>query len=80
MEHTLTGKGDQDERKPICCRVLSIVVLALAVGIGPHDGRNDLSCRGVFGVNEPVWVGAADEDKLDADGDGIGCEGSLRGD
>jgi hypothetical protein len=56
------------------CWVLFAVVLVLAFGIHEHNGRNDLSCGGLFGANEPVNVGAADEDKLDADGDGIGCE------
>jgi len=39
-----------------------------------HDGVNDLGCRGTFGVYSPVDVGPKDEDKLDADGDGVGCE------
>ncbi len=52
------------------------VVLVLAFGISTHDGRNDLNCGGFFGIREPVaHVGPADEDKLDADGDGVGCEG-----
>jgi hypothetical protein len=56
--------------------VLFAVVLVLAFGISTHDGRNDLNCRGFFGVSGPVAeVGPADEDKLDHDGDGIGCEG-----
>jgi hypothetical protein len=54
--------------------LLFAVVLVLAFGISTHNGRNDLYCGGLFGVNHPVWVGATDEDKLDADGDGRGCE------
>jgi hypothetical protein len=61
------------------CWLLFAVVLVLAFGIGPDNGRNDLSCRGLFAVPVAIAVGAADEDKLDADGDGRGCEGSLRG-
>jgi hypothetical protein len=39
-----------------------------------HDAVNDLGCRGAFGVYNPVDVGPKDEDKLDADGNGVGCE------
>ena len=60
--------------------VLFAVVLVLAFGISTHDGRNDLGCEGLFGVSEPAQVGPADEDKLDADGDGLGCEGRPSGD
>ena len=60
--------------------VLFAVVLVLALGISTHDGRNDLGCEGHFGVPGPAQVGPADEDKLDADGDGVGCEGRPTGD
>jgi hypothetical protein len=39
-----------------------------------HDGVNDLGCSGTFGVYSPVDVGPKDEDKLDSDSDGVGCE------
>ena len=62
----------------VICWLLYGVVLVLALGINEHNGRNDLGCRGLFGPQGQVWVGATDEDKLDADGDGTGCEANGR--
>jgi hypothetical protein len=53
------------------------VVLVLAFGISTNDGHNNLNCGGFFGIHEPsVRVGPVDEDKIDADGDGLACEGN----